>query len=350
MAFINKKKHYKALFLICLVMLFFLIILSSTLGVADISIKQAVYILLSKVPVVRNFINLESIKPNHIIIIHNIRLPRILLSSLVGMGLSVSGVAFQGMFKNPMADPYILGVSSGAALGATIAIILNFQSLFMGFNLVTTMAFIGAISSVFIVYSIARTGNKISTVTLLLAGVTLSFLISSIISIIMIFNRQQVDKIVFWIMGSLSSASWKYVGTILPFVILGYFVIYLFSKDLNVMLTGDDSARSLGIEVEKTKKIILFTTSLVVAASVSVSGVIGFVGLIIPHAIRILIGPDHRVLVPFSALGGAIFMIISDTLSRTLIPPNEIPVGAITSLFGAPYFIYLLIKSKKQVK
>ncbi|OPJ55392.1 FecCD family ABC transporter permease [Alkalithermobacter paradoxus] len=349
MAYIQKKKYYKILFTICLAILLFLIIASSTLGVADISLKQAISILGSRLPIIENFISLENIRSNHVTIIFNIRLPRIILSSLVGIGLSVSGAAFQGMFKNPMADPYVLGISSGAALGATIAIVLGIQSSLLGLSGVTIMAFVGAITAGFIVYNIARVGNKVPVVTLLLAGVTLSFLLSSIISIIMIFNRQQVDKIVFWIMGSISAASWNHVITVFPFVTIGSFIIAFFARDLNIFLMGDESARSLGVEVEKLKKTLLFLTSIIVAATVSVSGVIGFVGLIIPHTIRLLLGPDHRVLIPFSALGGAIFMIISDTLARTLIPPTEIPVGAITSLFGAPYFIYLLIKSKKQV-
>lgn len=165
----------------------------------------------------------------------------------------------------------------------------------------------------------------------------------------MIFNREQVEKIIFWTMGGLNTANWKAVFSLFPFVLIGGFIIFIFSKDLNVMLTGDETASTLGIEVDKIKKLLLTISSIIIAACVSMSGIIGFVGLIIPHMIRLLVGPDHRVLLPFTALGGGVFMIISDTLARTLVPPAEIPVGAITSIFGAPYFIYLLIRNKKKV-
>lgn len=349
MSYTDKRRFLNLIFTISVIALFIIIIISSTLGVANISFFQAIKILLSKIPFLGDYIAIDNIKSTSIKIVLNIRLPRIILASLVGAALSIAGTAYQGMFKNPMADPYVLGVSSGAAVGASIAIILGLEKTFFGLGMTTIFAFIGALLTIFIVYNIAKVGNKIPVVTMLLAGVALSFLLSSFISLIMIFNRQQVEKIVFWLMGSVSAASWKQVIILFPFVIIGIISIYIFSRDLNIMLTGDDTAKNLGIEVEKVKKILLIITSIVVAASVSVSGIIGFVGLLIPHTIRLLVGPDHRILIPFSAVGGAIFMIISDTLARTLIPPIEIPVGAITSVFGAPYFIYLLIKNKKNV-
>lgn len=349
MSFINKKKYYKHLLIIILLILFMLIILSSTLGIANITFIQTLKILLSKFPLIGKFINLQGISNTHNLIISNIRLPRIILSATIGAGLSIVGCVFQAIFKNPMADPYVLGISSGSALGASIAIVMGFQMTVLGVGAITTFAFAGAILTTIAVYSIAKVGTKLPTNTLLLAGVSVSFLLSSIISLIMIFNREQVEQIVFWTMGSLSSANWKQVFSLLPFVLIGCILIYIFSRDLNLMLTGDETAANLGIEVEKVKKIILIISSIIIAACVSVSGIIGFVGLIIPHMIRMLVGPDHRVLLPFTTLGGAIFMIISDTLARTLIPPAEIPVGAITSIFGAPYFIYLLIKNKKKV-
>lgn len=248
-----------------------------------------------------------------------------------------------------MADPYVLGISSGSALGASIAIVLGFQITMIGISGVTILAFLFAILTTFLVYNIAKVGTKLPTNILLLAGVSVSFLLSSLISLIMIFNREQVEQIVFWTMGSLSSASWKEVLSLLPLVIISSIVIMNYSRDLNVMLTGDETANSLGIEVDRVKKFLLIISSIIIASCVSVSGIIGFVGLIIPHMIRILVGPNHKVLLPFTTLGGAIFMIISDTLARTLVPPAEIPVGAITSIFGAPYFIYLLIQNKKKV-
>ncbi|MBU5485627.1 iron chelate uptake ABC transporter family permease subunit [Clostridium sp. MSJ-11] len=349
MSYINKRKHYKFLLIILVVILLVITVMSSTLGVANINFYQSMKILSSKIPLFGKYINLEGISSTHKLIILNLRLPRIILAALIGAGLSLVGCVFQAIFKNPMADPYILGISSGSALGASIAITLGLNITFLGLNGVTSFAFTGAMLTTLLVYSIAKTGTKLPTNTLLLAGVSVSFLLSSIISLIMIFNREQVEQIIFWTMGSLNSANWKAVLSLLPFILIGGFLIFIFSKDLNVMLTGDDTASSLGVEVDKVKKILLVISSVIIAACVSVSGIIGFVGLIIPHMIRIIVGPDHRVLLPFTALGGGIFMIISDTLARTLAPPAEIPVGAITSIFGAPYFIYLLIKNKKKV-
>lgn len=349
MSFTNNKKHYKILFSVLVLILLILVIISSTLGIANITFFQTMKILASKLPFIGKYINTESISNTHALIILNIRLPRIVLAALIGAGLSIVGTVFQALFKNPMADPYVLGISSGSALGASIAITIGFQVTMLGVGGITLFAFIGAILTTIIVYNIAKVGTKLPTNTLLLAGVSMSFLLSSLISLIMIFNREQVDQIVFWTMGSLSSANWKQVFSLLPFIFISTILILSYSKDLNVILTGDETASSLGIEVERVKKILIIISSIIIAACVSVSGIIGFVGLIIPHMIRMLVGPDHRVLLPFSALGGAIFMIISDTLARTLVPPAEIPVGAITSIFGAPYFIYLLIRNKKKV-
>ena len=343
------KKHYKYKLILMVIILFCLIVLCSTLGTAKISLEESLNIILSHIPIIGNYFHNKAFLATHNLIIFNIRLPRIILSAMVGMGLSIVGASFQAMFKNPMADPYVLGVSSGAAFGAAIAIVTGLNNSFSGVGAVTILAFIGAILTTFIVYSAAMIDKRVPTNTLLLAGISISFLLSSMISLLMVFNRQNVEKIVFWTMGSLSTANWKQVGILLPVVLVGFLILLAFSRDLNIMLTGDDSAKSLGIEVENLKKIILIVSSLVVAACVSVSGVIGFVGLIIPHIIRIIFGADHRILIPFSALGGAIFMILSDTLARTLVSPAEIPVGAITSLIGAPYFMYLLVKNKKKV-
>ena len=349
MDFFKNKRHYKFCFVVSLVILFSSIILCSTLGTAKISFLESLNIILHQLPLCNRIFNDKIFSPTHTLIILNIRLPRIILAGTVGMGLSIVGVAFQAMFKNPMADPYVLGVSSGSALGAAIAISLGLDNLLGGLGLITLLAFIGSILTAFIVYNIARVGNKVPTNTLLLSGISVSFLLSSMISLIMVFNRQSVEKIIFWIMGSVSTANWNQVIILMPFVLIGLLVLIAFSNDLNIMLTGDETAKNLGIEVENFKKLILIISSIIVAACVSVSGVIGFVGLIIPHIIRLIFGPDHKILIPFSAVGGAIFMILSDTLARTMASPAEIPVGAITSIIGAPYFIYLLIKNKKKV-
>jgi len=342
MSFFEKRHYFKTVFLMGLIVLFGIIIYASTIGVADINFFSSLKIIAERLPVIKNYIPSEEIINSHRIIVWNIRLPRILLAGTVGMGLAIVGVTFQSMFKNPMADPYVLGVSSGAALGATISMVL-------GLSFINVFAFCGALLTVWLVYLISRVGNKVHNITLLLAGIAMSSMMSSIISVLMIFNRDKIEMIVFWIMGSVSAASWKQVATLLPVTFLGSLLIIYFSRELNLFLVGDESARSLGVETDKVKKILLIISSVIIAFTVAVSGIIGFVGLIIPHGVRILVGPDHRVLTPFSALGGALFLIICDTLARTVIPPTEIPVGAVTAIFGSPYFIYLLYKSKKKV-
>ncbi len=349
MGFIKKKRIYKYLLILSFIILAFVIIISSTMGVADISFIDSLRIMVSRIPLVGSLIASDNIRQSHYYIVLNVRLPRILLSALIGVGLSVVGSTFQSMFRNPMADPYILGISSGAAAGATIAIVLGLGGIIGGLSIITLFAFIGAILTVVLVYNIARAGNRVTTLALILAGVAVGFFLSSVVSLLMFFNRDDIEKIVMWTMGSLSAATWNEVGILTPVVIIGSMIIIAYARDLNAMSIGDETAKSLGIEVERVKKILLIVSSLIVASCVSSSGVIGFVGLIVPHTIRLMVGSDQRAVLPFSAVWGAIFMVVCDTLARNLIPPSEIPVGAITSLFGAPFFIFMLYKNKKKV-
>ncbi|SES88006.1 FecCD family ABC transporter permease [Anaerobranca gottschalkii] len=349
MSYIEKRKHYKRLFLVVIVVLLFVIVYASTLGAANITFNQSLRIIAEKIPILNRYLFDHSIPNNFRIIIWKIRLPRIFLAGLVGMGLSVVGATFQGMFKNPMAEPYVLGISSGAALGATIGIILGLENYGTGIGLINIFAFIGAISTVTLVYNVARIGFKVPTISLLLAGIAISSMMSSLISILMIFNRDKVENIVFWIMGSVSAASWRHIYILAPVTIVGSGAIYFFAKNLNILMLGEESAQNLGVEVDKTKKYLLILSTIIVAFTVSVSGIIGFVGLIVPHGVRMLLGPDHRVLIPFTALIGSIFLIITDTIARTIIAPSEIPVGAVTAVLGSPYFLYLLYKTKKKV-
>lgn len=349
MIFVEKRAYIRLILILSTIALIVLMILSATIGVADISFMEAIRIMLTKIPFIGNLIPINDIDYAHMIIVLNLRFPRIILAALVGAGLSVVGAALQGMFKNPMADPHVLGISSGASLGATIAIVAGLEYAFWGVGIITLFAFIGSISTIICVCSVARVGSKLPATTLLLSGVAFSFMLSSLVSIIMIFNRNQVERIVFWIMGSVSAASWKQIALLFPVVFGSVAVIMAFSRELNVMLTGEETAKSLGIEVERVKKYLIIVCSILVAACVSVSGIIGFVGLIIPHTVRLITGSDHRGVLPFSVVGGAIFMVVCDTIARNAVPPVEIPVGAITSIIGAPYFIYLLYKNKKKV-
>ncbi|HHW58559.1 MAG TPA: iron chelate uptake ABC transporter family permease subunit [Clostridia bacterium] len=276
-------------------------------------------------------------------IVLSLRLPRVIESAFVGMGLSVVGAFFQGLLRNPMADPYVLGISSGAAFGATIAIILG-----LGIFGLSFMAFITSLITVFFVYTISKSGIRVSMTTMLLAGIAISAFMSAIISLLMILNHDQFSRIVFWTMGGFGLVSWNQVIYSVPVILIGSFVMYVFSRDVNAILTGEEVAEHLGVNTELVKKIILIIGSLVTATAVSVGGIIGFVGLIVPHISRLIVGPDNRVLVPFSAIAGATFLTFADLLARIILKPMEIPIGIITATFGGPFFLYLLIRSKQK--
>ena len=273
-----------------------------------------------------------------------LRLPRIVLCVVAGAGLSVCGAAYQSVFRNPLTDPYILGVSSGASLGASLAILFGLQSYVWGIGV---CALATALLTVWLVYRIASIGNRLHTTTLLLTGVCLTFLITAMISFIMVLRQDKMDSIIFWTMGSFASASWYDVAVVAPVVAIGVAVVLLHDKDLNLLLAGSETARSLGVDVERVKRSLLFFTTLIVAFIVASCGVIGFVGLVVPHCIRLLLGPDNRRVVPCSILAGGLFVLVCDTLARTVLQPSELPVGSLTALVGAPLFVYLLYKNKK---
>ena len=274
----------------------------------------------------------------------NLRLPRIVLAVLVGAALSVCGAAYQSIFRNPLTDPYVLGISSGASLGAAIAILLGLQTFMLG---VGACALVTGIFTIVVIYRIASMGNRMHITTLLLTGVCITFLISAIISFLMVLHQDKMDSIIFWTMGSFASATWVDVAFVAPVVALGTATVIYYGRDLNLLLSCIDIAYSLGVVVEKVKKRLLLLTTLMVAFCVSSCGVIGFVGLVVPHCIRIVVGPDNRKVVPLSVLVGGIFLLLCDTLARTLMIPAELPVGCLTALVGAPLFIYLLYKNKK---
>ena len=279
------------------------------------------------------------------VVFWNLRLPRILLCVLIGAVLSVSGATYQSVFRNPLTDPYVLGISSGASLGAAVAILLGLESSFFGVGL---LALATALLTVVLIYKIASIGNRMHTATLLLTGVCFTFLATAIVSFLMVINQDKMDRIIFWTMGSFASVSWTDVLIMLPVAVAGIAVVLYHSKDLNLLLVGSETAKSLGVEVEKVKKILLLATTLMVAFAVSACGVIGFVGLVVPHCIRLVAGSDNRLIIPYSTVVGGIFLLLCDTLARTVLMPSEIPVGSVTALVGAPMFIYLLYKSKKR--
>ncbi len=282
-------------------------------------------------------------------IILEIRLPRVILAGLVGAALAIAGATYQGLFRNPLADPYLIGVAQGASLGAVIGFLLPFDWQGMGFGSIPALAFIGAMISVAIVYSLARVGKTLPVTTLILAGVALGALWGSIVSYLIITSKEKIHGIMFWLMGSFSLSEWSEVKVVLPYVVVGVATILIYSRSLNVMQLDEEQAQQLGINVEKVKLILLAAATLITAAAVSFVGIIGFVGIIIPHAVRLIWGPDYRFLLPLSVLSGAIFLVLADLIARTALAPVEIPIGVITAICGVPFFLYLLRRRKRAV-
>ncbi|MBN2559022.1 MAG: iron ABC transporter permease [Clostridia bacterium] len=344
----GKKAVYPLIYITLIAMMFFAVVFSAGTGSASIGFLNSLKIILSKIPLLERLVSTDGMPSQYFTIIFSIRLPRIAASILVGMGLSVCGVVFQGMFRNPMADPYVLGISSGAVLGAALAFVTGTQYALFSLGLVPLYAFIGAVMATTAVYLIAQKGGKLVTNTLILSGIAIGFLCSSVISIIIIASREQAHRILFWTMGSMTGSSWDTVLVMLPFILAGSLVLLLNAGNINILSTGDESAVSLGVNAGALKRLLLLTASMVTAISVCFCGTIGFVGLIIPHAVRYLTGPDHKKLMPVSALAGGIFLLLCDTAARTLFAPQEIPIGVITSLFGVPFFISLLLRSKRR--
>ena len=278
-------------------------------------------------------------------IIWLLRLPRLVLAALVGMGLSVCGVIMQAVVKNPLADPYILGISSGASLGATAAILLGI-GVALGENFVGIAAFIGAFAMSLGVLFISNLGGRSNSVKLLLAGMALSAVCGAFSSFIVYFanNKEGMQTIAYWMMGSFAGAKWETLAVIGPIVLLAVLFLWTQSRMLNLMLLGDESALTLGTDLHIYRQIYLLVSSLIVGFIVYAAGMVGFVGLVVPHVIRMLVGTDHKKLIPVSAMTGAVFLVIADGLCRVIIPRTELPIGILISLIGAPCFVYLMIK------
>ncbi len=279
------------------------------------------------------------------IIIFQIRLPRTFMALLVGSGLAVAGVAMQALFKNPLADPYVLGASSGAGFGAALIISLGVVSAIF----VPLAAFSGAIIASFTVYGLSMIGPRSSVSLLLLSGIALSTFFSALISYLMFVAGSNLQELVFWLMGGLWASTWQYVEITFPVVLVGTIILYAHARDLNLMLSGEESAQHLGVAVENLKRILLVTVSFIVGVAVAFCGIIGFVGLIVPHVVRTFTGPDHKALIPASALFGGILLIWADIIARSAIPGTEVPVGIITALLGAPFFMYLVRSKRKNI-
>lgn len=285
-----------------------------------------------------------------IAIVRDLRLARVLLATLVGAGLATAGAAFQALFRNPLADPYIIGASSGASLGATLAITLGFTWSFAGFGPIPLAAFLGALLAVFLVYVIAGNSGKSTVIGMLLAGAALSTVLSSAVSMLMLISKESIHEIFSWLMGGFSGRSWLQLWSCSPYLLIGMVFLWFFSRPLDALACGDDTAQTIGLSLSKARGGIIAAASLITAAAVAASGVIGFVGLISPHIARMLSGAAHKRLIPTSALIGAILTLVADDLARTIMAPLEIPVGIITSLVGGIFFLYLLKKSEHKTR
>ena len=329
--FINWKKK-----LILIVLFGSLIVLATGIfclnfGVVTITPRDIMYLL----------INGTQDKTTNLII-WQLRAPRIVLGALTGAALSTVGGAFQGILRNPLADPYILGVSAGAALGACIGIAFQYITGYAFASYLPLFAFLGAMLSLYLVYKSSKISYSANSTGLLLAGVAITFLFSALITVLLALSRRELHSMIFWLMGDLSAANWKKISIILLPVIIGNAMLFFSALDLNALSLGEEEALHLGINTGRLRIRIFLIGSVIIATVVSFTGLIGFVGLIIPHIARLLVGPDHRIMLPIAAFLGAVFLILCDILARILLAPTEIPIGAITAIVGVPLFIYLL--------
>jgi cobalamin transport system permease protein len=321
------------------------VVIAVALGAVYIPVFTTARIITSRLPLIGRLIHADWDAAQETVIL-SVRLPRVLVALLVGMALALAGAIFQGLFRNPMADPSFVGSVQGAALGATIAFFFGIKIGIGSLSTVPIFAFAGSLAAIAVVYLITRTGGRVSVASLLLVGLAFSSFLASIVSTLMIISQDRLHNIFYWLMGGVGGANWDMVLAVIPFILIGSAVSIIFAKDLNLLMLGEERALQLGLEAERFKWIMLAIASLVVGAAVSVSGIIGFVGLMTPHIVRQLTGPDHRFLIPGSLLAGGLFLVVADTLARLVMAPNELPLGIVTAFFGAPFFIYLLKRRK----
>jgi len=276
-----------------------------------------------------------------------VRMPRVVSGALVGASLSVAGVVFQALLRNPMADPYIIGTSGGAAFGATVAMFLPLQVMWAGYGVVPVFAFAGAMLTVLFVYSLGRVGTRVSVVSMLLSGFAVSSTLTAFMSFLMLVSGR-FRQVFVWLMGGLAAGGWDQIVVLVVPTCATILVLYMLAGRMNALVLGEEQASYLGVNVERQKLILLMLGSLLTALAVSISGLVGFVGLVAPHVARLIFGPNHRLLLPAAMFLGSSFLVLSDLIARTLLAPTEIPLGIVTAIVGAPFFVYLLRKSKKE--
>jgi iron complex transport system permease protein len=321
------------------------IIISTGMGYIKLPAVTVIKIIFAKLSGQSNLLEgVDSIFP---VVVMDVRLPRILSAAIVGAGLAISGVVFQGILLNPLADPYTLGVSAGAAFGASLAILFNIGM--MGSYSVPLFAFVGAVVTLLFVVYLSSSSGGLSSNNLILSGIIVAAILSAGISFLKYVADEQVAVIIFWLMGSFGSKTWTDVGLTSLFIFIGFLAFIYFARDMNLLSLGNRTASSLGVDTRKVTIFLLVTASLVAAICVSVSGIIGFVGLLVPHMMRLLTGPDNRRLIPMSLLAGAILLLIADTITRAVLP-SEIPIGVLTALIGGPFFCYIFRKQQRTRK
>ena len=321
------------------------ILLGISIGTVSVPIFTIIQIIMSKL---FGFISLDQIDPMFSSIVLNIRLPRVILAGIVGASLAIAGAAFQGLLRNPLADPYTLGVSSGASLGAVLTLFFNLSIPIIGSFTLPLLSILFSWVTIFLVLAFARKIERSMRVeTIILTGIIFSSFLGAIISLMIALTGDELRQIIGWLLGSVSMRGWEYIKIILPFFVLGSVILIFNTKELNAMSFGEERAHHLGVNVQRRKLMILTAGSILTGAAVAVSGTIGFVGLVIPHLSRLVWGPDHRHLLPLSIITGSGFLILADLISRTIISPTELPIGVITALFGAPVFALILLQRKR---
>ncbi|MBD2871193.1 FecCD family ABC transporter permease [Paenibacillus arenilitoris] len=319
------------------------IVVSLSIGSAGISVSDVWGIMIHQLPWFAD--GTASYTDGEIAIVTQVRLSRVLLAVLVGACLALAGTGFQGVLRNPLADPYTLGVASGCSVGAAFIILFGLQTA-IGMWTIPLVAFATGAATLLIVFWLSRSNGAMQIETLILSGVILQAFLGAFVSFMVSMSQGVVNQILFWLMGSLALRSWDNLYILLPFLAFGLPILLLYGRPLNLFVLGERHAAHLGIRVERTKLVVLVASTLLTAAAVSVSGVIGFVGLVVPHVIRLMVGPDYRLIIPLSAIGGGIFVLWADTLARIALSPKEIPLGVVTALIGAPFFAYLLHRRK----
>lgn len=322
------------------------ILLGISLGAVQVPIASTVRILVAEI---FPFVSLDGIDKMHISIVSNIRLPRVILAGLVGAALAIAGAAFQGLLRNPLADPYTLGVSSGASVGAVVTLFFHLSIPIIGAFTLPILSILFSFITIFLVLGFAQKIERSMRVeTIILTGIIFSSFLGALISLMIALTGEELRQIIGWLLGSVSMRGWIYIKIILPFFLIGSIILLVNGKELNAMSFGEERAQYLGVNVQRRKHVILMAGSILTGSAVAVSGTIGFVGLVIPHLTRMLWGPDHKHLLPLSVLMGGGFLILADLVSRTIIAPIELPIGVITALIGAPVFAVILLKTRAE--